>query len=61
MPTGSTATSWPATVIQPAVGCIRPSMSRNKVVLPAPLAPTSPTDPAGTSTVNPDRAGGPVA
>src|SRR5687768_17734832 len=46
----------PQTSTVPSVGGARPSMRRKRVVLPAPLAPTSPTSPRGTSTVRPSRA-----
>ena len=46
----------PQTSIVPSVGWASPSSRRNSVVLPAPLAPTSPTRPRGTSTVRPSRA-----
>ena len=55
-PIGSAATSTPATSMRPAVGWARPSRSRNSVVLPAPLAPTRPTAPRGTSMVRSSRA-----
>ena len=49
---GSCVTSVPRTSMRPFVGRMRPSISRNIVVLPAPFAPTRPTDPEGTVTVS---------
>src|SRR4249920_718374 len=50
-PIGSLATSRPQTSIRPSVGLEMPNRSRNMVVLPAPLAPTRPTNPRGRSMV----------
>ena len=50
------ATSCPHTSTVPSVGWARPSSRRNIVVLPAPLAPTSPMRPRGTSSVRPSSA-----
>ena len=55
-PIGSLATSMPHTSTRPSVGWARPSRRRNVVVLPAPLAPTRPIRPRGTSTVRSSRA-----
>ena len=48
---GRRATSMPHTSTRPSVGWARPSRRRNVVVFPAPLAPTRPMRPRGTSTV----------
>ena len=50
------ATSTPHTSRLPSVGWLSPSIIRKRVVLPAPLAPTSPTRPAGTSRSRPSTA-----
>ena len=50
-PTGSSATGRPATSMVPLVGRSSPRARRSRVVLPAPLAPTRPTEPRGTSMV----------
>ena len=46
----------PQTSTRPSVGWASPSSRRNIVVLPAPLAPTSPTRPRGHSSVRPSSA-----
>src|SRR5437660_12093760 len=47
---------WPSTSNEPAAGRIRPSTSRSKVDLPAPLGPSTPMNsPAARSKVAPDH------
>ena len=48
--------SSPSTRTDPEVGRLRPSTAYKKVVLPAPLAPTSPVTPPGTATSKLSRA-----
>src|SRR5579871_6270119 len=51
---GSSVTSLPSSRTRPESGAVRPTTIENVVVLPAPLAPSSPiTSPDATSTFTP--------
>src|SRR4051812_33000507 len=62
MPRSGAATSSPPIEIMPAVGCSRPAMQRNVVVLPQPDGPSSTTiSPAAMRKLTSSTAGRPTA